>query len=134
MQALVDWLLSVSASWRWIITLILAAIVVALSISPGVAQSGDNIFVWVIVRTPTLIQKIMHVATYATLAISWMWTLQSIESRAIQISLTIVATVGLGAVLEWHQTHVPGRFGTVFDVVLNAIGAAVGLALALFLL
>jgi len=134
MQALVDWLLSVSASWRWIITLILAAIVVALSISPGVEQSGDNIFVWVIVRTPTLIQKIMHIATYAALAMCWMWTLESIESRAVQISLTIIATVGLGAVLEWHQTSVPGRFGTVFDVALNALGAAIGLALALLLL
>ena len=134
MQALVDWLLSVSASWRWIITLILAAIVVALSISPGVEQSGDNIFVWVIVRTPTLIQKIMHIATYAALAMCWMWTLESIESRAVQISLTIIATVGLGAVLEWHQTNIPGRFGTVFDVALNALGAAIGLALALLLL
>lgn len=134
MQALVDWLLSVSASWRWIITLILAAIVVALSISPGVEQSGDNIFVWVIVRTPTLIQKIMHIATYAALAMCWMWTLESIESRAVQISLTIIATVGLGAALEWHQTNIPGRFGTVFDVALNALGAAIGLALALLLL
>jgi len=134
MQALVDWLLSVSASWRWIITLILAAIVVALSISPGVEQSGDNIFVWVIVRTPTLIQKIMHIATYAALAMCWMWTLESIESRAVQISLTVIATVGLGAVLEWHQTNIPGRFGTVFDVALNALGAAIGLALALLLL
>ena len=134
MQTLVDWLLSVSASWRWIITLILAAIVVALSISPGVEQSGDNIFVWVIVRTPTLIQKIMHIATYAALAMCWMWTLESIESRAVQISLTVIATVGLGAVLEWHQTNIPGRFGTVFDVALNALGAAIGLALALLLL
>ena len=134
MQALVDWLLSVSASSRWIITLILAAIVVALSISPGVEQSGDNIFVWVIVRTPTLIQKIMHIATYAALAMCWMWTLESIESRAVQISLTVIATVGLGAVLEWHQTNIPGRFGTVFDVALNALGAAIGLALALLLL
>ena len=134
MQALMDWLLSVSASSRWIITLILAAIVVALSISPGVERSGDNIFVWVIVRTPTLIQKIMHVVTYATLAMAWMWTLESIESRTVRISLTIIVTVGLGTVLEWYQTRVPGRFGTVFDVALNAIGAAIGLVLALFLL
>lgn len=129
-----DWLLSVPASARWIITLIFAAIVIALSISPGVEQPGDNLFVWVIVRTPTLIQKIMHVATYAALALSWMWTLASIESRLLRIALTIIATIGLGAILEWQQTRVPGRFGTVFDVALNAIGALIGLALALLLL
>jgi hypothetical protein len=134
MQVLMDWLLSVPASARWIITLIFAAIVIALSISPGVEQPGDNLFVWVIVRTPTLIQKIMHVATYAALALSWMWTLASIESRLLRIALTIIATIGLGAILEWQQTRVPGRFGTVFDVALNAIGALIGLALALLLL
>jgi hypothetical protein len=134
MPALMDWLLSVPASARWIITLIFAAIVIALSISPGVEQPGDNLFVWVIVRTPTLIQKIMHVATYAALALSWMWTLASIESRLLRIALTIIATIGLGAILEWQQTRVPGRFGTVFDVALNAIGALIGLALALLLL
>jgi hypothetical protein len=134
MPALMDWLLSVPTSARWIITLIFAAIVIALSISPGVEQPGDNLFVWVIVRTPTLIQKIMHVATYAALALSWMWTLASIESRLLRIALTIIATIGLGAILEWQQTRVPGRFGTVFDVALNAIGALIGLALALLLL
>ena len=134
MQVLMDWLLSVPASARWIITLIFAAIVIALSISPGVEQPGDNLFVWVILRTPTLIQKIMHVATYAALALSWMWTLASIESRLLRIALTIIATIGLGAILEWQQTRVPGRFGTVFDVALNAIGALIGLALALLLL
>ena len=134
MPALMDWLLSVPASARWVITLIFAAIVVALSISPGVEQPGDNLFVWVILRTPTLIQKIMHVATYAALAMSWMWTLDSIESRIIRIALTIIATIGLGALLEWHQTRVPGRFGTLFDVALNTLGAAIGLVLALLLL
>lgn len=129
-----DWLLSVPASARWIITLIFATIVIALSISPGVERPGDNLFVWVIVRTPTLIQKIMHVATYAALALSWMWTLASIESRLLRIALTIIATIGLGAILEWQQTRIPGRFGTVFDVALNAIGALIGLALALLLL
>ena len=134
MQTPMDWLLSVPASARWTITLLFAAIVVALSISPGVERAGDNIFVWVIVRTPTLVQKLMHVATYAALAMSWMWTLDSIESRIVRIALTIIATIGLGAVLEWYQTRVPGRFGTVFDVVLNALGALVGLAMALLLL
>jgi len=134
MQALMDWLLSVPTSTRWVTTLIFAAIVVALSISPGVARPDDNIFVWIIVRTPPLIQKIMHVATYAALAMSWMWTLESIESRIVRIALTIIATIGLGAILEWHQTRVPGRFGTLFDVALNTLGAAIGLALALLLL
>ena len=134
MQALIDSLLSVPASARWGITLVFAAIVIALSISPGVERAGDNIFVWVIVRTPPLIQKFMHVATYAALAMSWMWTLESIESRIVRIALTIIVTIGLGAVLEWYQTRVPGRFGTVFDVLLNAIGTVIGIIAALLIM
>ena len=76
----------------------------------------------------------MHVATYAILAVLWMWTLESVESRIVRTALAIIATVGMGAVLEWHQTRVPGRFGTIFDVLLNTLGALVGLAIALLLL
>ena len=76
----------------------------------------------------------MHVAVYAALALLWMWTLESVESRIVRIALTLIATIGLGAVLEWHQTRVPGRFGTLFDVALNALGALLGLAMALLLL
>ena len=76
----------------------------------------------------------MHVVVYAALALLWMWTLESIESRLVRITLVIIATVGLGAALEWHQTRVPGRFGTIFDAALNTLGALVGLAIALFLL
>lgn len=134
MQALMDWLLSVPVLTRWGVTLFFAALVVALSISPGIERSGDNIFVWIIVRTPDLVQKIMHVTVYAALALLWMWTLESVESRIVRIALTLIATIGLGAVLEWHQTRVPGRFGTLFDVALNALGALLGLAMALLLL
>ena len=134
MQAVMVWLLSVPASTRWGVTLFFAALVVALSISPGIERSGDNIFVWIIVRTPGLVQNIMHVAVYAALALLWMWTLESVESRIVLIALTLIATIGLGAVLEWHQTRVPGRFGTLFDVALNALGALLGLAMALLLL
>ena len=63
-----------------------------------------------------------------------MWTLECIESGAIRLVLTLVACVGLGAALEWYQTRVPGRFGTVADVILNLIGSLVGLIAALFLL
>lgn len=76
----------------------------------------------------------MHVATYAALAISWMWTLESIELRIVRIALTIIATIGLGALLEWYQTRVPGRFGTLFDVFLNTVGTLIGIIAALLIM
>lgn len=129
-----DWLLSISAPIRWGITLAFVAIVVALSVAPGVARPGDNVFVWIVVNTPGPLQKVMHVAVYAFLAMLWMWTLESIESRALRIALVALATVGLGVVLEWYQTQVPGRFGTIIDVALNIVGTLIGLIAAALLL
>jgi hypothetical protein len=133
-QAFLDWVFSVPAAARWGITLVFAALVVALSVTPGVARPGDNAFVWIVVNTPELLQKVMHVAVYAALALLWMWTLESVESRLVRITLVIIVTVGLGAALEWHQTRVPGRFGTIFDIALNALGALAGLIIALLFL
>lgn len=134
MQALVDWVFSVPAATRWVVTLAFAGLIVALSVIPGIARPGDNAFVWIVINTPAPLQKLMHVVVYAALALLWIWTLESIESRSIRITLAIIVTVGLGAVLEWQQTRVPGRFGTIFDVLLNTLGAAVGLIIALLIL
>ena len=127
-------ILSIAPAYRLAITLVFVGVVIALSIAPGIERPGDSMFSWLVVNTATPIQKAMHVAVYALLAVLWMWTLDSVESRAIRVAVTLAVCVGLGAVLEWHQTQVPGRFGTVADVVLNVIGAILGLIAAFFLL
>jgi VanZ family protein len=126
--------LSLPATYRWLITILFVGLVVILSVTPGRAQAGDSIFVWLVVNTPTLLQKSMHVAIYAGLALLLMWSLEAVESLTTRISLTFVLTVSLGAVLEWYQTLVPGRFGTIIDALLNTIGVVAGLLVASFLL
>ena len=49
---------------------------------------------------------------------------------ALRIALALLLSVGLGVALEWYQTQVPGRFGTITDMLLNAVGAIVGIFLA----
>lgn len=129
-----DALATISPVYRWIVTLAYVGVIIALSIAPGIEKPGDSVFSWLVVNTATPLQKIMHVAVYAALAAVWMWTLAPVESRATRIALTLAATLGLGAILEWHQTTVPGRFGTVTDVLLNLVGAIIGLLIAIFLL
>ena len=127
-------ILSIAPAYRLVITLVFVGVVIALSIAPGIERPGDSIFSWLVINTAKPIQKAMHVAVYALLAVLWMWTLASVESRVARIAVTLLVTVGLGAMLEWHQTRVPGRFGTVADVILNVIGAIAGLLIALILL
>ena len=126
--------LSLPTTYRWLITLLFISIVVVLSVTPGRFQTGDSVFVWLVANTPTLLQKIMHIAVYATLALLFMWTFETVDSRITRIVLTLVLSLSLGIVLEWYQTMVPGRFGTIVDVVLNIFGAVLGLMAALLLL
>lgn len=127
-------LLAVPVAWRWAATLAFVALIVVLSVTPASGRTGDSIFVWLVVNTATPLQKLLHVAIYAVLSALWLWTLADIPSRPLRMALSFVLSVGLGTALEVHQTSVPGRFGTIADVLLNAIGAIIGLAAAIVLL
>jgi VanZ family protein len=110
------------------------ALLMFASLLPGRPQPGDAAFVWLIAKTPTLLQKGLHVGLYAALALLLAWTLEPIQSRTYRFLMAFILAVAFGAVMEWSQTRVPGRFGTVIDVALNAVGAALGVWVAVFLL
>jgi hypothetical protein len=119
---------------RVVLTLAFMALLAAGSIVPGQARPGDSAFVWMVAKTPTLVQKAMHVVTYAMLAVLWVWTLDAIQSRTQRMLFAVIIAISFGAALESYQTRVPGRFGTIYDVALNASGALIGVAIALLLL
>ena len=129
-----DWLLTAPPALRWALTLVFVGLIVLLSVTPGIERPADSVFSWLVLQTATPVQKALHVGIYATLAILWMWTLEPFESRWLRMALSLIGTAGLGAVLEWYQTTVPGRYGSLFDVLLNLIGAILGLLIALLLL
>jgi VanZ family protein len=123
----------VTLAARLLITFIFLGALFVLSTIPAREQSGDSTFVWLIARTPSLIQKSLHVALYAVLTGLWVWTLETLPMKLSQrLSMAFVFSVAFGAAMEWYQTRIPGRFGTLFDVLLNALGAVAGLLVAWF--
>ena len=127
-------LFSIPTPYRCLITIAFVVVIVLLSVTPGREQAGDTVFGWLVANTATPVQKTLHVVVYATLAALWMWTLADLESKLLRIALALLLSIGLGAALEWYQTQVPGRFGTLADVLLNAVGAIAGVVLAAALL
>lgn len=117
---------------RIVVTLLFMALVAAVSVVPGRPLPGDSAFVWLIAETPTALQKTMHVFVYAVMTLLWGWTMQSVRSRPLRFLVAASIAVGFGALMEWIQTMVPGRFGSVIDVVLNTLGVIAGLLLAIF--
>ena len=126
--------MNVPVTGRLIVTLLLVAFIVAVSVVPGKAQPGDSAFVWLVSVTPAPLQKLLHVVAYAALAWLWMWTLDSIHSIPLRAATVFAITVAMGTVLEWYQTSVPGRYGTLTDAILNVLGSVAGVIAAVFLL
>lgn len=110
------------------------ALLTLVSLIPGHLKPGDSVFIWMVAETPTLLQKVLHVCFYGVLALLLVWTLDGIQPRTYRFLIALTIAVAFGAVMEWCQTRVPGRYGTAYDVALNAAGAALGLLAAIFLL
>jgi hypothetical protein len=125
---------NVSLTVRIVITLCFMALLLIASIIPGRVQPGDSVFIWLVAKTPTLLQKALHVFLYAMLTLLWVWTLDAIQSRSQRLMIAVTVAVCFGATMEWYQTKVPGRFGTIFDVALNAAGALLGIFAAIVFL
>ena len=110
------------------------ALLMLVSLTPGRSKPGDSAFLWLVAKTPTLIQKLLHFCLYGVLVLLLAWSLERILSNTYRFLIAFFIAVAFGAVMEWCQTKVPGRFGTVYDVALNAAGAAFGLLAAFLLL
>ncbi len=123
-----------SLTTRITLTLCFMALLTLVSLIPGHPKPGDSAFIWLVEVTPTLIQKVLHFCLYGVLALLLVWTLDNIQPRTYRFLIALFIAVSFGAVMEWCQTKVPGRFGTVYDVALNAAGAALGLLAADFIL
>jgi VanZ family protein len=78
----------------------------------------------------TLLKKLAHAIEYAILAVLWCRALGRGERR--HWGLAFVLTLLYAASDEYHQTFVPNRDGRVFDVVVDGVGAVVGLLVYYF--
>ncbi len=127
-------LLELPTGIRWLLTSGFVLLIVALSVTPARSRPGDSVLHWIVNITATPVQKVLHVLVYATLAALLVWSLDGIASRRLRFALALTLAVAIGAILEWYQLRVPGRFGTAVDVLLNTIGALLGLIVAALLL
>ena len=120
----------ITTPFRWLLTGLLIVAITAVSIVPGNPKPGDSAFVWFVAQALPVFQKTMHFIVYGALAWLWVWSLESRASWRTRLIVAFLFCVIFGAMLEWWQTFVPGRFGMLFDVLLNAAGVATGLMVA----
>jgi len=121
---------SISITSRVVFTICLMALLMLASLIPGQPRTGGSAFIWLVANIPTPVQKVLHVCFYGVFSLLLVWTLDAIQSRTDRFLISLFIAVAFGAVMEWCQTKVPGRYGTLYDVALNAAGASLGLLIA----
>jgi VanZ family protein len=90
----------------------------------GAANDMLNPLAWI---SPN-VQNFLHLPVYGGLAALWFWALRHwITESGYKYLLALIISLGFGLLDEWHQTFVPGRYGSLTDAGFNVIGAVIGL-------
>jgi len=77
-------------------------------------------------RIPHIIRKAGHFAGYGAIGLAWLraWWMTLPRSRFVQDALlALLGTALVASVDEWHQTFLPNRTGSPWDVLLDCCGA-----------
>jgi VanZ family protein len=99
-------------------------VIFALSATPSLASPFEPVY-------DLILRKLAHVAVYAVLTLLVYGALRQHMARPIHAWLLAILIATLYASSdEWHQTFVPGREGTVRDVVIDGVGIVGAWALA----
>ena len=109
-------------------TALMAALLV-LSILPGDPAAAESGFVWLVASVPSPLQNGLHVVAWAVLASVLWWAFAASRSEARRLGLAFGTSVAFGCVTEMLQAGIPGRYGTLSDLLLDVLGAVAGLAL-----
>ncbi len=100
----------------YLVTLGYMCVLFILSSIPGGRENGPLV--------SATVANMLHVPAYGLLALMSIFTLRDhgvTEHRSMCVAFLVAS--GYGALTELHQVWIPGRFPSVFDVMLNAAGS-----------
>ncbi len=73
-------------------------------------------------------QNLLHLPLFGLLSYLWIRPLTILGiSNIPKIVLTVFITIIFGCFDEFHQTFVPGRYGSLMDILLNLAGVMMGI-------
>jgi len=75
-----------------------------------------------------LLRKSAHMLAYAILAVLFAWAFSARRPRRTAFGAALVAALLYAVTDEVHQSFVPTRQGVWYDVLIDGVGAALGLA------
>ena len=107
---------------RRLAPLLVMALIHYFSSLPG-TPGGGGPTAWI----PGWLHNLAHIPAYALLAAGWFVALPAPRSRRTTLLIGLL-TIGYGVFDEWYQSFVPGRQPSVADLLRDALGAVIGVA------
>lgn len=125
-----------SGQWaRLLPALLWQALIWLLSSRPWPAAGGLVARLWLLLpeglRQLLPADKVVHAAFYGVLGLLWVWGLLRLVRLPLRRKLAtawLLATAW-GALDELHQSYVPGRTADLWDLLADAVGAALAIGL-----
>ena len=109
---------------RWLFVLCWMGVIFALSSIPSFQISFAPSYDFVL-------RKLAHLGEYAVLTVLLWWALEIYSRSKIQSwLLAALAAVLYGVSDEWHRSWIAGRYGSLGDMGIDALGIAASYALA----
>ena len=113
---------------RLLLTVSYMAAIYWLSSIPGEVDPESPLLSGVIAWTPPALQNLLHIPLFGILAWLWYHTLVTWNMHhGHALSAAFMLAAGFGVFDEWHQLHVPGRYGSFTDIALNSAGVVLAL-------
>jgi len=103
----------------------LMILIFILSSIPGEIES--NTLKFLMDLDPTL-QNLLHIPLFCLLAYLWFIPLSMLQISKLTVTIIgTLITIFYGCFDEFHQTFVPGRYGSLTDILLDCTGATLSL-------
>jgi VanZ family protein len=101
---------------RWMAVVCWMGVIFALSATPSLASPFEPVYDFIL-------RKLAHLTVFAVLTVLLCRAFRLHVARPTYAWLLAMCVAALYACSdEWHQTFVPGREGTVRDVVIDSLG------------
>ena len=101
---------------RWLAVVFWMGVIFVLSATPSLASPFEPVYDFIL-------RKLAHLTIFAVLTVLLFRAFRLYVAKAAHAWLLAMLVAALYACSdEWHQTFVPGREGTVRDVVIDGLG------------
>ena len=116
--------------WYWPVLLM-----VLIFIESSIPMDGGPHNITFLTNLDPDLQNLLHIPLYGVL--SFLWVKLFLRTRRQEwpvkyiVGFSLIITVCYGCFDEFHQSFVPGRYGGLLDIYLDAGGAVLGVMLGL---